>query len=167
MAGPDIDAVFHRFGRPALALARRILGDDALAEDVVQEVFMAYWRRPAAFDPGRGDLGSWLLAMVHHKSVDAVRRHESRRRVIVRLQERHERSLAAPVDELVDSWVAGSKVRAALGRLSPVQREAVVLAYWGGYTQAEIAACTGTPLGTVKTRTASAMRRLADELRVP
>jgi RNA polymerase sigma-70 factor (ECF subfamily) len=161
---PDLDAVVDRFGRPALSLARRVIGDDALAEDVVQEAFMAYWRNPAAFDAARGSLASWLLAMVHHKAVDAVRRQESRRRVVGRLIEGHVSPVSAAVDEIVEQRAIGERVRAALGRLSRVQREAIVLAYWGGYTQAQIADLTGTPLGTVKTRTASAMRLMAGEL---
>jgi DNA-directed RNA polymerase specialized sigma24 family protein len=75
-----VDDLYERFRRPAFALARRILGDDTLAEDVLQEVFLSVWRDPGAFDRGRGSVASWLLAVVHHKAVDAVRREESQRR---------------------------------------------------------------------------------------
>lgn len=163
---PRMDEILERFGRPALALARRVIGDDGLAEDVVQEVFLAYWRRPAAFDPVRGSLASWLLAMVHHKAVDTIRRQESRRRVIDRLIDGHVPPGDEATEALAEQRLLGGTVRAALGRLSSVQREAIVLAYWGGYTQAEIAKRTQTPLGTVKTRTATGMRMLAAELRV-
>src|SRR3712207_6128913 len=71
-----LDDLVERFERPAFALARRILGDDALAEDVLQEVFLGVWRDPAGYDRGRGQVASWLLAVVHHKAVDAVRREE-------------------------------------------------------------------------------------------
>src|SRR3954447_17310753 len=75
-----IDGLYERFRRPAFALARRILADDVLAEDVLQEVFLSVWRDPSAFERGRGTVASWLLAMVHHKAVDSVRREESQRR---------------------------------------------------------------------------------------
>src|SRR5215207_5125412 len=75
-----VDDLYERFRRPAFSLARRILGDDVLAEDVLQEVFLSVWRDPGAFDRGRGSVASWLLAVVHHKAVDAVRREESQRR---------------------------------------------------------------------------------------
>src|SRR3954454_6272774 len=71
-----VDDLYARFRRPAFALARRILADDVLAEDVLQEVFLSVWRDPAAYERGRGSVASWLLAVVHHKAVDAVRREE-------------------------------------------------------------------------------------------
>src|SRR5919202_1664030 len=75
-----VGELYDRYGRPAFALARRILADVVLAEDVVQDVFLSVWRDPRGFDATRGSFASWLLAMVHHKAVDAVRREESRRR---------------------------------------------------------------------------------------
>ena len=75
-----VDGLYDRFRRPAFALARRILADDVLAEDVLQDVFLTVWRDPGAFDRSRGSFASWLLAMVHHKAVDVVRREESQRR---------------------------------------------------------------------------------------
>src|SRR3978361_2536814 len=82
-----VDDLYERFRRPAFALARRVLGDDVLAEDVLQEVFLGIWRDPSAFDGSRGSVASWLLAMVHHKAVDAVRREESHRRRRARAEE--------------------------------------------------------------------------------
>ena len=162
-----VDDLYDRFRRPAFALARRILGDDALAEDVVQEVFLGVWRDPAAFDRGRGSVASWLLAVVHHKAVDTVRREESQRRRQGMAED--EMALDAPlatrdVEEEAWSRVVAEKVRTALALLSPSQREALTLAYYGGYTQREVAALTGAPLGTVKTRMLSGMRRLRQEL---
>ena len=144
----------------ALALARRIVGDERLAEDVVQEAVLAYWRNPAAFDAARGTFGAWFLALVHHKAVDAVRREVSHRRWVDAAAEREERVSALDVAELVADRMAGARVRKALEALPAEQREALVLAYWGGYTQREIAARTGAPLGTVKTRMLVGMRRL-------
>ena len=162
-----IDELYERFRRPAFALARRILADDVLAEDVLQEVFLSVWRDPAAFDRGRGSVSSWLLAVVHHKAVDAVRREESQRRR--QAQAEDELVLDAPTatrDVEDDAWtrLVGEQVRTAMAVLSQPQREALTLAYYGGYTQREVAALTGTPLGTVKTRMLSGIRRLKQEL---
>jgi RNA polymerase sigma-70 factor (ECF subfamily) len=162
-----VDGLYERFRRPAFALARRILADDVLAEDVLQEVFLSIWRDPSAFERGRGTVASWLLAMVHHKAVDSVRREESQRRRRALAEE--ERILDEPVatrdvDDDVWTRMVSEQVRTALGGLSAPQREALTLAYYGGYTQREVAALTGTPLGTVKTRMLSGMRRLKQEL---
>ena len=148
----------------AWSLARRIVADDRLAEDVVQEAFLAYWRNPAAFDAGRGTFGSWFLALVHHKAVDAVRRETAHRRRADAAAGESEGEVVRDVAELVVDRVADLRVRSALESLSPVQREALVLAYWGGYTQQEIAQRTGAPLGTVKTRMFAGMRRLHEKL---
>src|SRR4051812_7399078 len=162
-----VDDLYVRFRRPAFALARRILGDDGLAEDVLQDVFLSVWRDPAAFDRARGSVASWLLAVVHHKAVDAVRREESQRRRQALAQQ--DLLLEAPVstrdvDEEAWTRVVAEQVRTAMAGLSPSQREALTLAYYGGYTQREVAALTGAPLGTVKTRMLSGMRRLKEEL---
>jgi len=163
-----VDDLYDRFRLPAFALARRILADDALAEDVLQDVFLSIWRNPAAFDGARGSVASWLLAMVHHKAVDAVRREESQRRRRIRAEEDlalDEPGAARDVEEEVWSRVIADQVRTALGGLPSSQREALTLAYYGGYTQREVAALTGAPLGTVKTRMLAGMRRLEKELR--
>ena len=165
-----VDELYARFRRPAFALARRILADDALAEDVLQEVFLSVWRDPAAYDRGRGSVAGWLLTVVHHKAVDAVRREESQRRRQARAQA--ELALSEPVagrdvDEEAWTGLVAGRVRTALGGLSTPQREALTLAYFGGYTQREVAALTGAPLGTVKTRMLAGMRRLKQELGDP
>jgi RNA polymerase sigma factor (sigma-70 family) len=162
-----VDDLYQRFRRPAFALARRILADDTLAEDVLQDVFVTVWRDPAAFDRARGSVASWLLAMVHHKAVDAVRREESHRRRQARAQD--ELVLSAPtaardVEDEAFSRVEYEQVRVALRVLPSLQREALALAYYGGYTQREVAALTGAPLGTVKTRMLAGMRKLKEEL---
>ena len=162
-----VDDLYLRFRRPAFALARRILADDALAEDVLQDVFLSVWRDPGAYDRARGSFASWLLAVVHHKAVDAVRREESQRRRTALAQEDMELSApvaARDVDEEAWSRVVAEQVRSALGALSAPQREALTLAYYGGYTQREVAALTDTPLGTVKTRMLAGMRRMKEAL---
>jgi RNA polymerase sigma-70 factor (ECF subfamily) len=162
-----VDDLYDRFRRPAFALARRILADENLAEDVLQDVFLSVWRDPGAFDSSRGSFSSWLMAMVHHKAVDAVRREESQRRRQGLAQD--DLVLSAPTfvaDVEDEAWtrVVAERVRAALGELPAPQREALTLAYYGGYTQREVAALTGAPLGTVKTRMLMGMRRLKSGL---
>lgn len=162
-----VDDLYQRFRRPAYALARRILADDGLAEDVLQDVFVSVWRDPGAFDRSRGSVASWLLGMVHHKAVDAVRREESQRRRRARAED--DLALSAPtstrdVEDEAFARVLSERVRLALGVLPSLQREALTLAYYGGYTQREVAALTGAPLGTVKTRMLAGMRRLREEL---
>lgn len=160
---PALGALYDRYGRRAYSLARRVCRDDNLAEDVVQDVFLAFWRDPGRFDPGRGGFGTWILALVHHKSVDAVRRESTiRRRTVAVVDEGQEWSAPpGPGADLgaLQSMEAG-QVRDALGRLPAEQREALALAYFGGYSQREVATLTGVPLGTVKSRMFSGMRRL-------
>lgn len=150
MANGSLRDVLARFERPATNVARRILRDEGLAEDVVQEVFLAVWRNTGAFDATKGSFSSWLMAAVHHKSVDVVRRESVRPRSSPRT-----RSGEAPASGI--RYPIRPR-RCASG--TPV----LVLAYFGGYSQSEIAARTATPLGTVKTRAAAGMRGLRQHL---
>ena len=158
-------ALYDRYSRPAFSLALRILGDRTHAEDVVQEVFLAVWRDASRFDATRGGFSSYLLSMVHHKAVDAVRREEGmrRRRSNLEILEAGEPGPASVEDE-VWTTLRGERVREALAQIPDAQRQALELAYFGGHTQREIAALTSTPLGTVKTRMLAGMRRLRDLL---
>ncbi|MFP5072763.1 RNA polymerase sigma factor [Pseudonocardia nantongensis] len=159
--------LYDRFGRQAYSLARRICADEGLAEDVVQEVFLAFWRDPSRFDPARGRFGTWLLTLVHHKSVDAVRRESAVRRRTVPASEDGAEWSAPPgpgADEGAISSLIAGEVRNALGRLPAEQRQVLALAYFGGYTQREVAALTGVPLGTVKSRMFSGVARLRNLL---
>lgn len=161
-AGGDEDAfveLYRRYGAAAHGLALRVTGDRASAEDVVQEVFVSVWRRAGSYDPGRGTARSWLLAQVHHRAVDAVRREEAQRRRAIP----GEPPAAADPDDIVEGdWLAARRlqVRAALGRLEPDQRTVLELAYFGALTQSQVAERLGIPLGTVKSRTLAALRRL-------
>jgi RNA polymerase sigma-70 factor (ECF subfamily) len=159
--------LYDRYGRPAYSLARRICADDGIAEDVVQEVFLAFWREPRRFDPERGSFGTWLLTLVHHKSVDAVRRESAIRRRTVPAAEDGEEWSAPPgpgADQAALGAVVAGQVRDALGKLPDEQRQALTLAYYGGYTQREVATITGVPLGTVKSRMFTGVQRLRSVL---
>jgi RNA polymerase sigma factor (sigma-70 family) len=161
--GAALSQLYQRFGRPCYSLARRICADEGLAEDVVQEVFLTLWRDPTRFDPSRGSFATWLLTLIHHKAVDAVRRESTIRRRMVAAPEAGEDWSPNPVpgaDQAAMARVAAGQVRAALHRLPAEQRQALALAYFGGHTQREIAVLTGVPLGTVKSRMFTAVQRL-------
>lgn len=159
-----LEELYDRYSRPAYSLARRVTGDPAFAEEAVQEVFLAVWRQPERFQASRGGFASWLLAAVHHKAVDAVRREEAVRRRAQALQAVEGLDASDPPagrpEEAVELRLRGEQVRRALRDLPDSQREAMTLAYYGGYTQREIASLTDTPLGTVKTRMHRAMHNL-------
>lgn len=161
--GAALSALYQRFGRPCYSLARRICVDEGLAEDVVQEVFLALWRDPARFDPARGDFATWLLTLIHHKAVDAVRKEATIQPRTVAAPEAGEDWSPTPLpgaDAAAMARVAAGQVREALHRLPVEQRRMLALSYFGGHTQREIAMLTGVPLGTVKSRTFAAVQRL-------
>jgi RNA polymerase sigma factor (sigma-70 family) len=168
VARKDADALevlYERYGRAAYSLARRILTEDTLAQDVVQEVFLSLWRNAGRFDAGRGTVATYLLSMTHHRAVDVVRREENLRRFRTSDEPlESEPDPRARVEDEVELGERRAQVRAALAQLPPAQREALALAYFGGYTQREVAALVGVPLGTVKTRMAAGMRRLKEAL---
>jgi RNA polymerase sigma factor (sigma-70 family) len=161
--GAALSQLYHRFGRPCYSLARRICADDGLAEDVVQEVFLTLWRDPRRFDPVRGSFATWLLTLIHHKAVDAVRRESTIRRRVVPAAEAGEDWSPTPApgaDQAAMARVAAGQVREALHRLPFEQRQVLALAYFGGHTQREIAVLTEVPLGTVKSRMFAGVQRL-------
>ena len=147
-----LQELYDRYRTMAYSIALRITTDPSLAEDVVQDAFLGVWRNASRYVEGRGSVKTWLLSIVHHRAVDAVRR----RRPTSSLPERED--TPPPALTLPDIWsevAAGldrDEIAGAMATLTDVQREAIELAYWGGLTQQEIAARTGTPLGTVKSR---------------
>jgi len=147
-----LDELYERYKTMAYSIALRITNDASLAEDVVQDAFLGAWRNAARYIEGRGSVKTWLLSIVHHRAIDAVRR----RRPTTDLPA-HEVA-PPPALRLPDVWTEvvanldAAAVRAALAALTDVQREAIELAYFGGLTQVEIADKTATPLGTVKSR---------------
>jgi RNA polymerase sigma factor (sigma-70 family) len=160
-----LEALYDRYGRAAYSLARRILTDETLAQDVVQEVFLSLWRDARRFDAGRGTVATYLLSMTHHRAVDVVRREENLRRWRTSDEGlEREPDPKVRVDDEAEAGERRAEVRAALGELPAAQREALALAYFGGYTQREVAALVGVPLGTVKTRMAAGMRKMREAL---
>ncbi len=161
-----LDELYERYKTMAYSIAYRITNDPTLAEDVVQDAFLGAWRNASRYIEGRGSVKTWLLSIVHHRAIDAVRR----RRPTTELPERDD--VPPPQLQMPDVWgdvsasLDADTIRSALGALSDVQREAIELAYFGGLTQVEIAERTGTPLGTVKSRMRLgllAMRRALEE----
>jgi RNA polymerase sigma factor (sigma-70 family) len=160
-----LEALYDRYGRAAYSLARRILTVETLAQDVVQEVFLSLWRDARRFDPGRGTVATYLLSMTHHRAVDVVRREENLRRWRTSDEGLElEPDPKARVEDEVEASERRAEVRSALAELPAAQREALLLAYFGGYTQREVAALVGVPLGTVKTRMAAGMRKMKEAL---
>jgi RNA polymerase sigma factor (sigma-70 family) len=153
--------LYGRFGRLAYGLAFRILRDDALAQDAVQEAFLGVWRTADRFTAERAKPSTWLLTLVHRRAVDLVRREE-RRRAEPLEPESEPPGVEAP-DE-ADLLTQRHALREALRQLPPEQREAIELAYYGGYTQSELAERLGQPLGTIKSRMFAGLSRLRDAL---
>ncbi|GIU88423.1 MAG: RNA polymerase sigma factor SigK [Acidimicrobiia bacterium] len=162
IAGRDQDALaecYRRYGGACLSLARRVLGDRTLAEEVVQEVFVRTWREPQRYDPGRGSLRSFLLAQVHGRAVDLLRAENARRA----REERDARRDARPgldLEREVVQLAESEAIRTALRTLSDGERQAIELAYFGGHTYREVAVLLEQPEGTVKSRIRSGLLRL-------
>ena len=157
--------LYDRFGRPAYGLALRILRDESLAEDAVQEAFLTLWRTAARFVPERGKASTWILTLVHRRAVDLVRREERRRADA--LEQAPEQVSRDTVDE--EAWLRlqRERVQDALRKLPDQQREAIELAYYGGFTQSELAERLGQPLGTIKSRMFMGLARLRELLGEP
>ena len=155
LAGGDLgalDLLYEQYGAMAFSIAYRITGDRSAAEDVVQDAFLGAWRNAGRYAGARGSVRTWLLSIVHHRAIDAIRR----RRPTVELPDSE--AILPDTLTLPDAWgdvelrLDREAVQVALTRISDVQREAIELAYFGGLTQTEIAERTGVPLGTVKGR---------------
>jgi RNA polymerase sigma-70 factor, ECF subfamily len=148
------------YGGRVYAMARRVVVDPGLAEEVAQDSFLALWRRPGAFDPERGSLDAFLAGMARNKAIDAVRREEVRRRSRDELIAEAESDLQVSMTSEADRMAESRDVIGALKSLSEPQREAIVLAYFGGRTYREVAEELGIPEGTAKTRLRDGLLRL-------
>jgi len=153
------DVLYRRFVRPVFALALRRLGDRGRAEDATQETFTSVWRSASSYRPDRGAGAPWLYAVARNAIVDRAR---ARTEAPTEVPDEPS-SEPGPADEAEQSWLAW-RVHRAMQELPEHERPLLELAYWSGLSQSEIAGRLGLPLGTVKTRTRSALGRLADEL---
>ena len=155
--------VYRRHAGAVFGLARRLLSDRTLAEEVVQEVFLRLWNEPDRYDPARGTLRSYLLAQTHGRAVDLLRSEGARRA----REEREARATATAgydVEHEVWDLATADQVRQAIERLPAAERQCIALAYFGGHTYREVAAQLAEPEGTVKSRIRAGLRRLRQEL---
>jgi RNA polymerase sigma-70 factor (ECF subfamily) len=160
--------LYDRVGRVAYGIAHRILRDERLAEDAVQEGFLAVWRSAATFRAERAKASTWVVTIVHRRAVDIVRREERRRAEPLEAATAPE--AADPGGSAEDeAWLGFERERVmrALAALPDAQREAIELAYYGGYSQSEVAETLGVPLGTVKSRMFAGLARLRELLDEP
>jgi RNA polymerase sigma factor (sigma-70 family) len=155
--------LYDRLGRVAYGLAYRIVRDEALAEDTVQEGFLALWRTAAGFVPERAKASTWVLTLVHRRAVDLVRREQRRRAEPLEAGEELDQAGQTAEDSAL-LRLERDRVQAALRQLPDAQREAIELAYYGGFTQSELAERLGQPLGTIKSRMFAGLARLRELL---
>lgn len=180
-AGPDLAALLKRSARGDEAafaelydatasrvhgLVVRVVRDRAQADEVTQEVFLEVWRQSSRYDAQRGSALAWLMTIAHRKAVDRVRSAEAATRRDVTYEQRNQVPAHDVTAEAAHASLEARRVRAALAHLTDVQREAIELAYFGGYTHTEVAALLDLPVGTAKTRIRDGLIRLRDSIGV-
>ena len=154
---------YRRHAGASFALARRLLGDREMSEEIVQEVFLRLWNRPDRFDPERGSLRSYLLAQTHGRSVDLLRSETSRRK----REERDARETAESgpdIERQVVDMTVAERMQGIVSALPEDERRAIELAYFGGHTYRQVAVMLDAPEGTVKSRIRSGLRRMRQSL---
>jgi len=158
-----LEEIHRRHGGAVFGLSRRVLADDALAEEISQEVFLRLWTESHRFDATRGSLRSFLQRQAHSRSIERVRSEEARRNREARA-ERSDVRTVTDIEAEVVATIQSEAIRAALDALDPAERHPIVLAYFGGHSYRDVAALLGAPEGTVKSRIRSGLNRLADQL---
>lgn len=156
-----LETLYDEFGGAVKGVARRVLRDEARAEDVVQDTFVTFWSSPEKFDPLRGSLRAFLLTIAHRRSVDVVRSQVARSQ---RESRPPDPDYSADVEETVWAMSLSRQVRSALATLESGERDAITLAYYGGLSYAQVAKELGAPEGTVKSRIRSGMKKLSRSL---
>lgn len=156
--------LYDRYGGMAYRLILRMVRDEGIAQDLVQETFLRAWNRAASFDSERGAAGPWLLAIARNRAIDYLRAQGRHTKSTVELNEIEHPALFANFPDEALNLDLARQVKRALARLSSQQREAIELAYFAGFSQSEIAARMGQPLGTVKTWTRRAMEQMRETL---
>jgi RNA polymerase sigma-70 factor, ECF subfamily len=166
-AGDDValQQLYRRLSPPAYGLALRVLRDEHLAQDAVQEAFLQVWRDAGRFDPQRSSARGWVLTLVHRRAVDRVRREDLQRRN-AGLLALHREEGPDHVAEVVQLRAEQRAVRTAMGHLTTLQRQALEMAYFEGKTQTQIAGELDIPLGTAKTRIRDAVIAMRQRLEV-
>ena len=154
---------YRRHGGAVYALARRVVRDTGLAEEVVQEVFVRLWTTPDRFDPDRGSLRSWLLAQAHGRTIDRLRSDSARR---LREERDAQQTANAGYDVEREAWdlATADRVKDVMADLPDGERRAIELAYFDGYTYREVAKLLDTPEGTIKSRIRSGLKRMRADL---
>lgn len=158
--------LYDQLSARVLGLVRRLLKDHAQSEEVTQEIFLEVWQNAQRYDPAKGSATTWILTMAHRRAVDRIRSSQSTRNRDARIGLRDLEVEYDSVSESVEVRVENDRVGQALQRLTQLQRQAVTLAYYGGYSHGEVAEMLKIPVGTVKTRLRDGMIRLRDELGV-
>ena len=158
--------LYDRMARLVYGVVRKVVRDPSQSEEVTQEVFVEVWRTATRFEVGRGSARTWVLTMAHRRAIDRVRSEQASRDRTERVGHRERMRAFDEVAEEVETTFEHQQVRAALDHLTDLQREAVELAFYGGYTYREVAELLGAPLGTVKTRMRDGLIRLRDAMGV-
>ncbi len=158
--------VYDRISGPVYGMVLRVLRDPSQSEEVAQEVLVEVWRQATRFDAARGSVKGWVLTMAHRRAVDRVRSAQAATDREVKVSWSSTEREYDEVSEEVELRMESQRVRRALGALTDLQREAIRLAYYGGYTHREVSELLEVPLGTVKTRLRDGLIRLRDEMGV-
>ncbi len=158
--------LYDQFAPRVLGLIKRLLIDHAQSEEVAQEVFLEIWQSASRFDAKKGGASTWILTMAHRRAVDRIRASQSSRDRDTKIGIRDYVSEYDNVSDTVEVTIEHERVKLALEQLTSLQRQAVTLAYYGGYSHSEVATMLSVPIGTVKTRLRDGMIRLRDEMGV-